>query len=277
MFELTRGEPTCARSVSRRLSLSATEQVRSGKLGVKPGQRLRRGQAQLRPWQTLMAQHPELIGEIDATRNRGLAPDEVAAGSKQQVFWRCSVCGYRWQATIGSRSAGHGCPECYNTRRRAAGPMAPDSKGSLAEVHPDLALEWDLTRNAPVAPEAIRPGSRYKAWWHCGACSHRWQATVKNRANGHGCPRCAISRRARVRSEVPLKRSLAARFPELADQLRASQEEELNPESLGASSSKRVWWHCPVCSHDWRAQVSSRTTRGAGCPACRERRRRRLN
>ena len=196
-FKLPRGIPTCAQSVSRGQSIRASHQVRSGALGLLPGERLVHGAPALRPWQTLAAQNPTLASELDPHRNPGITPDSVAAGSPRKAWWRCASCGHTWEATINSRHAGHGCPACWAARQRGSGPMAPSEGAALADVRPGLIPEWDTERNLPRAPGSVRPGSHLNAWWRCHECGHRWQASVHNRSKGHGCPRCGIKRRAK--------------------------------------------------------------------------------
>ena len=47
---------------------------------------------------------------------------------------------------------------------------------SLAEVHPELVLEWS-EKNLPLTPEDITFGSNKKVWWK-GACGHEWQTKM---------------------------------------------------------------------------------------------------
>jgi hypothetical protein len=69
---------------------------------------------------------------------------------------------------------------------------------SLATEHPELAAEWDTIKNHPLTPADVTIGSGRKAWWLCPECNHSWPAVVGSRARGgHGCPRCARSRRTR--------------------------------------------------------------------------------
>ena len=63
---------------------------------------------------------------------------------------------------------------------------------SLAEVHPELVLEWS-EKNLPLTPEDITFGSNKKVWWK-GACGHEWQTSVKARSNGEKCPICSGAR-----------------------------------------------------------------------------------
>lgn len=47
---------------------------------------------------------------------------------------------------------------------------------SLAEVHPELVLEWS-EKNLPLTPDSITFGSNKKVWWK-GACGHEWLTSV---------------------------------------------------------------------------------------------------
>lgn len=57
--------------------------------------------------------HPELVKEWNYELNDGLLPTQFTCGSHRKVWWKCSKCGYDWQAKISNRTyLGHGCPEC---------------------------------------------------------------------------------------------------------------------------------------------------------------------
>lgn len=55
--------------------------------------------------------NPQLAAEWHPTKNGGLKPDNVTRGSSKKVWWICEK-GHEWQAIVGSRSQGHGCPHC---------------------------------------------------------------------------------------------------------------------------------------------------------------------
>lgn len=63
---------------------------------------------------------------------------------------------------------------------------------SLAKVHPELVSEWS-ERNFPLTPDNITYGSNKRVWWK-GSCGHEWQASVKARSKGEGCPICSGAR-----------------------------------------------------------------------------------
>jgi hypothetical protein len=61
----------------------------------------------------LQTVNPVLAKEWHPTRNGDLTARYVTPGSDKKVWWIC-VKGHEWQATVGSRSRGTGCPFCHS-------------------------------------------------------------------------------------------------------------------------------------------------------------------
>ena len=59
---------------------------------------------------------PELLKEWDYEKNEH-SPEEYTQFSNTKVWWKCKE-GHSWQAEVGSRSKGHGCPYCARLRLR---------------------------------------------------------------------------------------------------------------------------------------------------------------
>lgn len=55
---------------------------------------------------------PTLMFEWSFEKNTTMRPNEVTAGSNKKAWWKCSKCGYEWEASIWSRVRGRGCPAC---------------------------------------------------------------------------------------------------------------------------------------------------------------------
>ena len=99
-----------------------------------------------------------------------------------------------------------------------------------------LLQQWDVERNGPLTPQSVSFGSHRKLWWQCEK-GHQWQAAVKSRVSGAGCPHCAN------RVLRPGENDLAAVYPDLAQQW--DQENlPLTPVQLLPGSRKKVWWRC---------------------------------
>jgi hypothetical protein len=169
-FRLPMQLPTCSRAVSQRSRANALGLIERGDFGNGIGVPIEVRDARVRPWRTLAVQHPELVRELDRGRNESLDPAAIAANSNRKLWWRCRTCGHQWDATVGSRAAGHGCPHCYNERRRTKGPRAVPTEQSVQALHPTLAAEWDPERNRGLDPAAMSPNSKHKVWWRCGIC-----------------------------------------------------------------------------------------------------------
>lgn len=128
---------------------------------------------------------------------------------------------------------------------------------SLAKVHPELVSEW-AERNFPLTPDDITYGSNKRVWWK-GSCGHEWQASVKARSKGEGCPICSG---ARVVAGI---NDFATINPRLVSEW--SEKNTIKPTEVTVGSHKKVIWKCEH-GHEWTATVKSRTINNTGCPYC---------
>lgn len=140
---------------------------------------------------SLAQTHPDLAAEWNYELNGDLRPDDVTKGSSRKVWWTCPE-GHTYQSTIANRVSGRKCPVC-------AGKKIIDGVNDLATLNPSLAQEWDYERNQNLTPNQISPNSHKKVWWICKN-GHEWEAQVKSRNSGCGCPVCAKTRRNKTKN-----------------------------------------------------------------------------
>lgn len=128
--------------------------------------------------------------------------------------------------------------------------------------HGDNALlrQWSSAKNEPLTPKYLSYGSNRKVWWVCER-GHEWQAAVKSRSAGSGCPICAN------RKLLTGENDLASVYPYLASQWHPQKNGALTPKEVTAGTHRKVWWVCEK-GHEWQASVSSRIGSGADCPVC---------
>lgn len=129
----------------------------------------------------------------------------------------------------------------------------------LSEL-PELAAEFDSSRNHPLTPGQVTSGSKKSLWWLC-SLGHGWKTSAAHRKLGTGCPFCA---RKKVLSGF---NDLATTNPDLVAEWGIAKNGALTPENVLAGTSKKVWWICSL-RHEWMASVSGRTTGKKGCPVC---------
>lgn len=128
----------------------------------------------------LAVSNPELAKEWHPTRNGDLNPRNVTPGSGRKIWWICSS-GHEWQAPVYSRSRGSNCPSCHRSS------TADDIEMLIANT--DLTKQWHLTKNSGLNLRNLPEGFKKKVWWICEE-GHEWEATVKARMKGSGCPQC---------------------------------------------------------------------------------------
>ena len=61
--------------------------------------------------------YPEIAGEFDEEKNYPLKIDSIGSKVTTKVWWKCSKCGYEWQARINWRTSGHNCPKCETVKK----------------------------------------------------------------------------------------------------------------------------------------------------------------
>ncbi|WP_425484730.1 zinc-ribbon domain-containing protein [Leifsonia soli] len=199
----------------------------------------------------LATQFPGLAAEWDYTPGANSGdPSHANSRSNRRVSWICGR-GHRWVTAIYNRTRnGSGCPYC-------AGKRIIPGETDLVTRRPDLAAEWDYSRNGPRDPHTLGSKSAAKVWWE-GPCGHHWQALISNRSKGMGCPYCGRKR------ALPGETDLATVRPDLAAEWHHSNQ--LSPTDVLPNSGRKVTWQCAE-GHLWNAIVISRS-KGRGCPYC---------
>lgn len=197
--------------------------------------------------------NPDLAKEWNCKKNNGLTPMDVLPNSEKKVWWKCQN-GHEWQAMIGNRNKGQGCPYC-------SGRKALKGYNDLQTVNPTLANEWNYEKNNGLAPVDVTPGSNKKVWWKCEK-GHEWQAMVCHRFKGSGCPYCAGNKVLKGFNDLQTVN------PTLSSEWNYEKNIGLLPEDVAPNSNKKVWWKCEK-GHEWQAIICNRN-RGNSCPICRK-------
>lgn len=193
---------------------------------------------------------PDLSAEWHPTRNNRM-PTDVGRQSHYRAWWSCRPHGHEWQAPVGRRDSGSGCPFCAGQRVLAG-------FNDLWTVRPDLAAEWHPTKNLS-RPDEVGKGSTNPVWWLCTR-GHEWRVSPNGRARGRGCPYCSGKR------AIQGVNDLATLEPSLASEWHPKKNTK-SPSSVLRTSHSKVWWICQQ-NHEWEARISNRVALGRGCPYC---------
>ena len=199
----------------------------------------------------------ELMSEWYWKKNNesNLFPDKLTCGvSRVRAWWKCTRCGYVWDATPNNRSRGTGCPLCAS-RIIVAG------KNDLLTKHPEMAKRWHPENSLKM--NEVAPHSNQKVLWICEKDEqHIFSARIDHVVSGRiKCPVCA--------GQVIIEgiNDLATTNPELIKEWDTQMNKGVNPQQFTRGSRKKITWKCEK-GHTWKAAISSRAIQKTGCPTC---------
>jgi glutaredoxin len=195
--------------------------------------------------------YPEIASEWHPTKNLGLLPDMISAGSDKKVWW-LGKCGHEWQEIVANRIKKRGCPYCSGHRVLAG-------FNDLLTRNPELADEWHPTKNGNLTPNMVSEWSGKKVWW-LGKCGHEWQSTINVRSRGTNCPYCSGQKVLKGFNDIETVN------PRLSSEWHPTKNGELTSYMFTPGSGRKVWW-LGKCRHEWQAIIYSRSN-GNGCPYC---------
>ena len=68
-------------------------------------------------------------------------------------------------------------------------------ENSLAVKYPNIAAEWNPTKNENLTPEMFDYSSNKLVWWKCSVCGYEWEDTINHRTAKNRC-KCTKCRNA---------------------------------------------------------------------------------
>ena len=217
----------------------------------------------------------ELQAQWHEKLNRHLGHFLIKPYSHRKVWWSCDQCpdgfSHLWEASVGNRASGTGCPFCSGT--------AVCQHNTLATNAPQIALFWDAKKNHPLSPDQVTVFSYMRAHWKCSNCLYEWQSSVVNKTvDKTGCPKCAKANYGRQADSTRQKHPTFAIAQHALLKQRDHDRKKENgnyPDNTTLQSNKLIWWQCHECPkgkvHSWQAPAYNRTSekrKATGCPIC---------
>ena len=206
---------------------------------------------------SLEINYPQIAKEWDYAKNGTLNPKSIAKFSNKKVWWLCSK-GHSYDATVNSRTTGHGCPYCSKSKALAG-------FNDLKSQNPVIASQWNYEKNGDLLPTMVTVSSGKNVWWKCEK-GHEWEAVIASRTKIQpkhykfaGCPVCANKK------VLIGYNDLLTTNPDIAAEWNYEKNGDLLPTMVTAGSSKRVWWKCKR-GHEWLVPIHNRLYNN--CPTC---------
>lgn len=231
------------------------ESIVKDKVGKNTGCPYCSGNKVLVGFNDLSTTHPALAAEFSKSENSTIRIENISSGSLRKVWWECNQYKHTYQASVGERKRGAGCPYC-------SGKKVLRGFNDLYTTHPLIAREYAEELNGEISVYSLSLGMTKKLWWRCPERGHKYQSRVYNRTGGQGCPYCSGNKVLKGFND------LQTTHPDLAKEFLLSENFPITTETVSAGSHTRVRWRCSLL-HEWVAAIKDRTS-GNGCEQCSE-------
>ena len=138
--------------------------------------------------------------------------------------------------------------------------LAQRKEASLGTLYPLLSKEWNYERNKQLTPDLVTPMSNKKVWWKCEK-GHEWQSIIHARTKGSGCPYCNNNRLLKGFNDLETVNPNILKYWNY-------NKNNIQPDEVTATTSKKVWWHCYNCGNDFMSSVRNKIKFPDSCPYC---------
>lgn len=133
----------------------------------------------LKGFNDFASQYPVLASEW-SPKNLPILPDMIPVNKSGIFWWKCNECGIEFRAWISSRIKNPNCPYC-------TGKIVIPGTNDLATTDPEIAAEWDYSRNKDSDPQHLHRTSKKIYWW-ISKYGYSWKAKVSDRTiDGKTC------------------------------------------------------------------------------------------
>ena len=122
--------------------------------------------------------------EIYAVNKNIIVLDELK-NKRDKVLCVCKIDGYEWRTVPYDLIRGSGCHQCGGVPRYTTETF----KSRLSKISPSIKITGEYVR------------AHNKIDWECGVCNSKNSSLACGLINGTGCPKCAISRRAKEQTK----------------------------------------------------------------------------
>jgi hypothetical protein len=190
----------------------------------------------------------------------------VFLNSNTKFNFFCKVCNHIFvSAPINFRKSA--CPFCCIPSKRLCLEESCEFcyNKSLASV--DFVDTWD-PENDKTPRELLKGTSvKYKLICSKQKCGHTYEISIKKLVGGNGCPYCCNE----SRKLCPVKDCEKCRlssFDNHSKKIYWSSKNEGKPKDYKMMSSKKFFFDCPKCGHEFDASLAHVTRDGRWCPYC---------
>lgn len=191
--------------------------------------------------------HEEFMIEM-AVKNTKVTVLGTYVNKNTKVLVKCNTCGHEWMGNPGDLLTNHGCPECYNKRRRNNRVKTNEQFiVDLAKVNP----------NIEPLEEYVKSSDKIKC--RCKVCGGEFPSKPNNLLTGHGCPECSL--RSRVSKRTNTLDNFISRMNIARPTIRITGKSYVN-------NKTPIECKCKICGNKMKKRPDALLSGHAGCKTC---------
>ena len=205
----------------------------------------------------IVTDRPDLLPYWDNERNAPITPDMVSPTSNNEYYWHCPDCGAKYKRRPILMGKGRKpCLEC--------------NKQTLSTKSPQLALYFDLEKNAPITPDMVKPFTDNKYYWKCPDCGYEeYEAAEKVSSRVTPCLECSRKKRnANVGKAQRKIHSIATHKKLILQYWDYERNAPTTPDMVACNSTDNYYWKCPECGDAWQETPKTICYRIYPCKKC---------
>lgn len=203
----------------------------------------------------------------DHERNDKSLWETATIKARREAWWLCPE-GHSFEARIFKVTSDYfSCPECESIRQEAWNEKLASYAGKTIADVPELLAAWD----EEVPPEMVPVdrngwGSGYR--FRCPSGHHNTRHPLSYLFGG--CSACKANETRRANAKAADADPSSSRLtPEISSQWPPTKNSKLRLADISPESRRMIWWHDPVCGHEFQATPRERDKYDRWrCPIC---------
>ena len=214
-----------------------------------------------------LASHPR-SAQWHPTLNGQKVPRGVYKNNNNKFWFTCETCHHDFDASPNNiTSKNTWCPYCFSRSLCTDKDCTMCHEKSFAS-YPKSSL-WHPTLNGLDVPRQSMKHSHRHFWFTCDICQHVFNMSLHGVASGHWCAYCS-NPPLRLCEDTECEHCYNKSF---ASHPGSSQwHQTMNgrdvPRDFFKNCSKKKWFSCETCHHDFDMTPNNITNKGQWCPYC---------
>ena len=204
------------------------------------------------------------------TMNGDTKPRDVFISTADKFWFKCDKCPHNFEASLCHINNGTWCPYCSPTSKILCKDLECQFCHENSFASCEKSKYWHPTMNDKLKPRDFLKRCDTRAWFKCHSCAHDFEGQLKHVTKGVWCPYCSKPRKKiceNSKCQMCFNDSFASELG--AKVWHPTKNKPVTPRNVTkGSDTKKYWFQCTTCLHDYENIVTATRGNTLGCPYC---------